>query len=92
MRTAYDIDRGLGWRIVAAIFSPIAAVVSMYWDLVIDWGTSPEAIQESLVEGQTPNSTEQRLLRSDCSEHLAQVCLASNCPQLQIQVLYIEKP
>ncbi|CAM8947267.1 unnamed protein product [Rhodiola kirilowii] len=38
MRTAYNIDRGLGWRIVAAIFSAIAAVVSMYWDLVIDWG------------------------------------------------------
>uniref|UniRef100_A0A7N0TRC0 Uncharacterized protein n=2 Tax=Kalanchoe fedtschenkoi TaxID=63787 RepID=A0A7N0TRC0_KALFE len=38
MRTAYSIDKGLGWRITAVTFSAIAAVVCMYWDLVIDWG------------------------------------------------------
>ncbi|CAM8884586.1 unnamed protein product [Rhodiola kirilowii] len=38
MRTAYNIDKGLGWRIVAATCSAIAAIVCMYWDIVIDWG------------------------------------------------------
>ena len=37
-RTAYSIDRGLAWGVVAWIFSISAAVVSTYWDLVIDWG------------------------------------------------------
>ncbi|KAF5454757.1 hypothetical protein F2P56_024400 [Juglans regia] len=38
MRTAYKPDKGLGWRMLAWIFSAIAAIVSTYWDLVVDWG------------------------------------------------------
>nr|XP_023903621.1 phosphate transporter PHO1 homolog 3-like isoform X4 [Quercus suber] len=38
LRTAYDLDKGMGWKTLAWIFSAIAAIVSTYWDLVIDWG------------------------------------------------------
>ncbi|KAE8023212.1 hypothetical protein FH972_008938 [Carpinus fangiana] len=38
MRTAYSLDKRLGWGVVAWIFSACAAIVSTYWDLVIDWG------------------------------------------------------
>ncbi|KAF5454752.1 hypothetical protein F2P56_024396 [Juglans regia] len=38
MRTAYSLDKGLGWRTLAWIFSAIAAIVSTYCDLVLDWG------------------------------------------------------
>ncbi|XP_068636668.1 phosphate transporter PHO1 homolog 3 [Aristolochia californica] len=38
MRTAYDLNRGLGWKVLAAVTSAIAALVSTYWDLVLDWG------------------------------------------------------
>ncbi|KAL5553734.1 hypothetical protein UlMin_041135 [Ulmus minor] len=38
MRTAYSIDKGLSWRVVAWIFSISATIVGTYWDLVIDWG------------------------------------------------------
>ncbi|KAG6647333.1 hypothetical protein CIPAW_07G072100 [Carya illinoinensis] len=38
MRTAYSLDKGLGWKTLAWIFSAIAAIVSTYWDLVFDWG------------------------------------------------------
>lgn len=38
MRTAYSLDKRLGWGALAWIFSACAAIVSTYWDLVIDWG------------------------------------------------------
>ena len=38
LRTAYSLNKGMGWKILAWIFSAIAAIVSTYWDLVIDWG------------------------------------------------------
>ncbi|KAG9451385.1 hypothetical protein H6P81_011350 [Aristolochia fimbriata] len=38
MRTAYDLNKGLGWKVLAAVTSAIAALVSTYWDLVFDWG------------------------------------------------------
>ncbi|POO03486.1 SPX domain containing protein [Trema orientale] len=38
VRTAYSIDKGLSWKVVAWVFSISAAIVSTYWDLVIDWG------------------------------------------------------
>lgn len=38
VRTAYSLNRGLAWRIVAFISSAFAAVFSTYWDLVFDWG------------------------------------------------------
>jgi hypothetical protein len=38
MKTAYSLDKGLGWRALAWIFSACAAIVSTYWDLCIDWG------------------------------------------------------
>ncbi|RYR17861.1 hypothetical protein Ahy_B03g062532 [Arachis hypogaea] len=38
LRTAYSINDGVGWEVLAWIFSISAAVVSTYWDLVIDWG------------------------------------------------------
>ena len=38
LRIAYSLDKGMGWKTLAGIFSAIAAIVSTYWDLVIDWG------------------------------------------------------
>ncbi|KAH7857419.1 hypothetical protein Vadar_012502 [Vaccinium darrowii] len=38
MRTAYTLNRGNTWRILAWIASVIAAIFGTYWDLVIDWG------------------------------------------------------
>ncbi|KAF5945496.1 hypothetical protein HYC85_015724 [Camellia sinensis] len=38
MRTAYSLNKGLSWNILAWIASVIAAVSSTYWDLVFDWG------------------------------------------------------
>ena len=38
LRTAYSLNNGMGWRVLAWVFSISAAVVSTYWDLVIDWG------------------------------------------------------
>ncbi|KAL0003804.1 hypothetical protein SO802_011365 [Lithocarpus litseifolius] len=38
LRTAYSLNKGMGWKALAWIFSAIAAIVSTYWDLVIDWG------------------------------------------------------
>ncbi|OMO93277.1 hypothetical protein CCACVL1_06551 [Corchorus capsularis] len=38
LRSAYSLNGGLGWEIVAIIFSVAAAIVGTYWDLVYDWG------------------------------------------------------
>ncbi|KAL7260645.1 hypothetical protein ACSBR1_006332 [Camellia fascicularis] len=38
MRTAYSLNKGFSWNILAWIASTIAAVFSTYWDLVFDWG------------------------------------------------------
>nr|XP_023903624.1 phosphate transporter PHO1 homolog 3-like isoform X1 [Quercus suber]POE46192.1 phosphate transporter pho1 like 3 [Quercus suber] len=38
LRIAYSLDKGMGWKTLAGIFSAIAAIVATYWDLVIDWG------------------------------------------------------
>ncbi|XP_030956494.1 phosphate transporter PHO1 homolog 3-like isoform X2 [Quercus lobata] len=38
LRTAYSLDKGMHWKSLAWISSVIAAMVSTYWDLVIDWG------------------------------------------------------
>lgn len=38
VRTAYSLDEGMGWRVIAWVSSIVAAVSSTYWDLVIDWG------------------------------------------------------
>ncbi|XP_042499329.1 phosphate transporter PHO1 homolog 3-like isoform X1 [Macadamia integrifolia] len=38
MRTAYSMSNGPHWQVLAAITSAIAAILSTYWDLVIDWG------------------------------------------------------
>ncbi|WJZ81163.1 hypothetical protein VitviT2T_001017 [Vitis vinifera] len=38
VRTAYSLDKGMGWRVIAWVSSIIAAISSTYWDLVIDWG------------------------------------------------------
>ncbi|PSS28758.1 Phosphate transporter like [Actinidia chinensis var. chinensis] len=37
-RTAYVLDKGIGWKFMAWLFSVNAAIFSTYWDLVIDWG------------------------------------------------------
>ncbi|OMO71878.1 hypothetical protein COLO4_27985 [Corchorus olitorius] len=38
LRSAYSLNKGLGWEILAIIFSVAAAIVGTYWDLVYDWG------------------------------------------------------
>ncbi|KAF9674411.1 hypothetical protein SADUNF_Sadunf10G0124500 [Salix dunnii] len=38
LRTAYSINKGVGWRAIAWTFSVIAAVIGIYWDVVFDWG------------------------------------------------------
>lgn len=38
MRTAYSLNKGIGWRVIAWIVSAIAATISTYWDLVFNWG------------------------------------------------------
>eukprot|EP00261_Vitis_vinifera_P015482 XP_003635556.1 PREDICTED: phosphate transporter PHO1 homolog 3 [Vitis vinifera] len=38
LRTAYSLNKGMRWRIVAWVSSAIAAIASTYWDLVFDWG------------------------------------------------------
>lgn len=37
-RTAYSLDGGLSWKVMAGIFSVTAAIYGTYWDLVMDWG------------------------------------------------------
>ncbi|OVA12215.1 SPX [Macleaya cordata] len=37
-RTAYDLKKGMSWRVLAAVSSAIAAIMSTYWDIVKDWG------------------------------------------------------
>ncbi|KAA8529393.1 hypothetical protein F0562_033808 [Nyssa sinensis] len=37
-RTAYTLNKGFGWRMIAGIASVIAAIFGTYWDLVMDWG------------------------------------------------------
>ncbi|OMO71877.1 hypothetical protein COLO4_27984 [Corchorus olitorius] len=38
IRTAYSLDKGVAWRVIAWIVSAIAAIFSTYWDFVYDWG------------------------------------------------------
>lgn len=38
MRTSFDMNKGLTWKILAMTSSIVATVVSTYWDIVIDWG------------------------------------------------------
>lgn len=38
MRTALSLSGGLGWKIIAWIFSVSAAIFGTYWDIVFDWG------------------------------------------------------
>ncbi|XVE91532.1 hypothetical protein REPUB_Repub01dG0017800 [Reevesia pubescens] len=38
LRTAYSLNHGLGWQVLALIFSVTAAIIGTYWDLVYDWG------------------------------------------------------
>ncbi|XWS23158.1 hypothetical protein CRYUN_Cryun29cG0097000 [Craigia yunnanensis] len=38
LRTAYSLNKGLGWKVLALLFSVAAAIFGTYWDLVYDWG------------------------------------------------------
>lgn len=38
MRTASEIHKGFHWKIMAGISSILATIVSIYWDIVLDWG------------------------------------------------------
>ncbi|CAA7031202.1 unnamed protein product [Microthlaspi erraticum] len=38
LRTAYNQHGQIAWRVLAAIFSVIAAIFCTYWDFVHDWG------------------------------------------------------
>ncbi|KAG8366377.1 hypothetical protein BUALT_Bualt17G0073400 [Buddleja alternifolia] len=37
-RTAYTLQRGTSWWFIALITSIAATILSMYWDIVLDWG------------------------------------------------------
>ncbi|XP_057777194.1 phosphate transporter PHO1 homolog 3-like [Salvia miltiorrhiza] len=37
-RTAYTLNKGPTWKMVAWITSIIATIISTYWDIVMDWG------------------------------------------------------
>ncbi|OMO63715.1 hypothetical protein COLO4_32226 [Corchorus olitorius] len=37
-RTAYSLDKGTSWKILAWTFSALAAIYGTYWDIVVDWG------------------------------------------------------
>ncbi|XP_042057039.1 phosphate transporter PHO1 homolog 3-like [Salvia splendens] len=37
-RTAYTLNGGATWKIIAWITSIIATILSTYWDIVVDWG------------------------------------------------------
>ncbi|KAJ7943423.1 Phosphate transporter PHO1-like protein [Quillaja saponaria] len=38
LRTAYSLDKGISWKVLAWVVSAIAAIVATYWDIVVDWG------------------------------------------------------
>ncbi|KAG6769062.1 hypothetical protein POTOM_024677 [Populus tomentosa] len=38
LKTAYSLNKGLGWKIFASVSSVIAALYGTYGDLVMDWG------------------------------------------------------
>ncbi|KAE8682090.1 Phosphate transporter PHO1-like protein 5 [Hibiscus syriacus] len=38
LRSAYSLNKGLGWGISAVVFSIAAAIFGTYWDLIHDWG------------------------------------------------------
>ncbi|KAG2710194.1 hypothetical protein I3760_04G015000 [Carya illinoinensis] len=38
MRTTYDLQMGMTWKIMAAVSSGVATIVATYWDIVMDWG------------------------------------------------------
>ncbi|XVF85892.1 hypothetical protein PTKIN_Ptkin17bG0154300 [Pterospermum kingtungense] len=38
LRTAYSLNKGLAWEVLAVVFSVAAAIFGTYWDLVHDWG------------------------------------------------------
>ncbi|KAI3855309.1 hypothetical protein MKW92_033241 [Papaver armeniacum] len=38
IRTAYTLNKSMTWFILALVSSVISAVVSTYWDIVMDWG------------------------------------------------------
>lgn len=38
LRTADSLDMGMGWKVLAWVFSISTSILSTYWDLVIDWG------------------------------------------------------
>lgn len=38
MRTAFDLNQGMSWRILAIVSSTVATLGSTYWDIVLDWG------------------------------------------------------
>ncbi|PIN13290.1 putative small molecule transporter [Handroanthus impetiginosus] len=37
-RSAYTLNKGFSWKLIALVASVLAAVFSTYWDIVIDWG------------------------------------------------------
>nr|QDJ94058.1 PHO1 [Glycine max] len=38
LRTASTLNQGMGWTVLAWIFSISTSIFSTYWDLVLDWG------------------------------------------------------
>ena len=38
IRTAFELRKGLTWKILAIASSAIATIMNTYWDIVVDWG------------------------------------------------------
>ncbi|KAF5457119.1 hypothetical protein F2P56_021249 [Juglans regia] len=38
MRTTHDLQKGMIWKIMAAVSSGVATIIATYWDIVVDWG------------------------------------------------------
>ncbi|XP_057948047.1 phosphate transporter PHO1 homolog 10-like [Malania oleifera] len=38
IRTAFELKKGMTWKVLALISSAIAAIMSTYWDIMVDWG------------------------------------------------------
>ncbi|KAL6983454.1 hypothetical protein U1Q18_016840 [Sarracenia purpurea var. burkii] len=38
IRTAYELRKGVCWKVLAVVSSAVATAMNTYWDIIIDWG------------------------------------------------------